>query len=62
VTTPRVRVYPLAALTKGREGREMTEIGFLLDAGAVAFTDGDAVTTDTRVLSRCMTYARVWAR
>jgi dihydroorotase len=54
----RVRVYPMAALTKGREGREMTEIGFLLDAGAVAFTDGDAVTTDTRVLSRCMTYAR----
>ena len=53
-----VRVRPLAALTKGREGREMTEIGFLLDAGAVAFTDGDAVTTDTRVLSRCMTYAR----
>jgi dihydroorotase len=48
----------MAALTKGREGREMTEIGFLLDAGAVAFTDGDAVTTDTRVLSRCMTYAR----
>jgi hypothetical protein len=36
----------------------MTEIGFLLDAGAVAFTDCDAVTTDTRVLSRCMTYAR----
>jgi dihydroorotase len=34
----------MAALTKGREGREMTEIGFLLDAGAVAFTDGDAVT------------------
>jgi dihydroorotase len=48
----------MAALTKGREGREMTEIGFLLDAGAVAFTDGDAVTTDTRVLSRCMTYAK----
>jgi dihydroorotase len=50
--------HPLAALTKGRDGREMTEIGFLLDAGAVAFTDGDAVTTDTRVLSRCMTYAK----
>jgi dihydroorotase len=53
-----VRVRPMAALTKGRQGREMTEIGFLLDAGAVAFSDGDAVTADTRVLSRCMTYAR----
>ena len=29
----------MAALTKGRDGREMTEIGFLLDAGAIAFTD-----------------------
>jgi dihydroorotase len=48
----------MAALTKGRLGREMTEIGFLLDAGAVAFTDCDAVVTDTKVLSRTLTYAR----
>lgn len=53
-----VRIKPMAALTKGREGQEMVEIGFLLDAGAVAFTDGDSVTADTRVLSRAMTYAR----
>jgi dihydroorotase len=46
------------ALTKGREGREMTEISFLLDAGAVAFSDGDRVVEDTRVLSRAMTYAK----
>ena len=32
-----VRVLPMAALTKGREGREMTEIGFLRDAGAVIY-------------------------
>ena len=53
-----VKVRPMAALTKARAGREMTEIGFLMDAGAIAFGDGDAVCTDTRVLSRCMTYAR----
>jgi dihydroorotase len=53
-----VKVRPMAALTRARQGREMTEIGFLLDAGAVAFTDGDAVATNTKVLSRCMTYAR----
>jgi dihydroorotase len=53
-----VRVRPMAALTKGREGREMTEIAFLRDAGAVAFTDADAVTQDSRVLSRALTYAR----
>ena len=53
-----VNVLPMAALTKGRAGREMTEIGFLLDAGAVAFTDCDHVVTDTKVLSRALTYAR----
>ncbi len=53
-----VRVLPMAALTKGREGREMTEIGFLRDAGAVAFTDGDHVVADARVMARALTYAR----
>ena len=53
-----VNVLPMAALTKGREGREMTEIGFLLDAGAVAFTDCDNVVRDTKVFSRALTYAR----
>ena len=38
-----VRIRHMAALTKGRAGREMTEIGFLLDAGAIAFTDCDHV-------------------
>ncbi|EBA15102.1 dihydroorotase, multifunctional complex type [Roseobacter sp. SK209-2-6] len=53
-----VNVLPMAALTKGREGREMTEIGFLLDAGAVAFTDCDHVVTNTKVFSRALTYAK----
>jgi dihydroorotase len=53
-----VRVVPQAALTRSREGREMVEIAFLMDAGAVAFTDGTHVTRNTRVLSRCLTYAR----
>lgn len=51
-----VGVRPMAALTKGRQGREMTEIGFLMDAGAVAFTDVRAVES-TRVFERCLTYA-----
>ncbi len=53
-----VNICHMAALTKGREGREMVEMGFLRDAGAVAFTDGVRVVTDTRLMSRCMTYAR----
>ncbi|SHH05680.1 dihydroorotase [Cognatiyoonia sediminum] len=53
-----VHVLPMAALTKGRDGREMTEIGFLQDAGAAAFTDCDRVVTDTKVYSRALTYAK----
>ncbi|MGZ3217779.1 dihydroorotase [Paracoccus sp. T5] len=53
-----VNIHHMAALTKGREGREMVEIGFLTDLGAVAFTDGVRVVRDTKLLSRCMTYAR----
>ncbi|WP_103334523.1 dihydroorotase [Pseudotabrizicola formosa] len=53
-----VRIRHMAALTKGRDGREMTEIGFLLDAGAIAFTDAARVCTDPKVLSRALTYAR----
>ncbi|MFC0342391.1 dihydroorotase [Paracoccus niistensis] len=53
-----VRIRHQAALTRGREGREMVEMGFLQDAGAVAFTDGVRVVENTKLLSRCMTYAR----
>ncbi|MGH1353874.1 MAG: dihydroorotase [Thalassovita sp.] len=53
-----VNVVPIAALTKNRDGREMTELGFLLDAGAVAFSDGDNVVTNTKVFSRALTYAK----
>ncbi len=53
-----VNIRHMAALTRTREGREMVEMSFLQDAGAVAFTDGVRVVSDTRLLSRCMTYAR----
>ena len=53
-----VRIRHMAALTKGRAGHEMTEIGFLLDAGAIAFTDGFKVIADTKAFSRALVYAR----
>lgn len=53
-----VRVHPIAALTKGRDGTEMAELGFLQDAGAVAFSDGDHVLRDTKVMARALSYAK----
>ncbi|GLK69571.1 dihydroorotase [Hansschlegelia plantiphila] len=56
--TASVNVYPMAALTKGLAGHEMTEIGLLLEAGAVAFSDGPRSIPNARVMRRTMTYAR----
>jgi dihydroorotase len=60
-------VYPVAALTSGLKGQELTEMAELVDAGCVAFSQADAPLTDTRVLMRAMQYAAtfgfsVWLR
>ncbi len=53
-----VTIRAMATLTKNREGREMAELSFLKDAGALAFSDGDKVVADTKVLARALSYAR----
>ncbi|MEO1701870.1 MAG: dihydroorotase [Pseudomonadota bacterium] len=53
-----VRVLPAAALTLGLEGREMSEIGNLLDAGAVLFSNGRQTLRNAAVMRRALTYAR----
>ncbi len=53
-----VHVHPMAALTKGLKGQEMTEIGLLKAAGAVAFTDGARSVTNAQVMRRALTYGR----
>lgn len=53
-----VHVAPMAALTKGLKGQEMTEIGLLKAAGAVAFTDGIRSVTNAQVMRRALSYAR----
>ena len=53
-----VHVHPMAALTKGMKGNEMTEIGLLKAAGAVAFTDGAKSVTNAQVMRHALVYAR----
>ena len=53
-----VNVLPCAALTKGLHGREITEFGLLMEAGAVAFCDGAKGLRNPQVMRRAMTYAR----
>jgi dihydroorotase len=56
--TAAVNVHPAAAITKGLDGREMTEFGLLREAGAVAFTDGRHTIASSLVMRRALTYAR----
>ena len=55
--TAKVRVAPMAALTRKLAGEVMTEIGLLKEAGAVAFTDGDRTVANARVMRRALAYA-----
>ena len=52
-----VNVYAFAAATKGFAGEQMTEIGLLSLAGALAFTDSRRAISDAKVMRRLLTYA-----
>ena len=52
-----VRIFPTASLTKKNNGKKMTEIGFLHDGGAVAFTDGFNSIPDTKIFHQILKYA-----
>ncbi|MAJ61223.1 MAG: dihydroorotase [bacterium TMED88] len=51
------RVYPVAAATRRLEGRVMTEMAALRDAGAVAFSDDGHVIMDASVMRRVLEYS-----
>ena len=55
------RVLPVGCITKGREGKELAEMGMMLEAGAVAFSDdGDGVASSS-VMQRALQYAAMLA-
>ena len=53
-----VNVHTMAAMTKGLKGEEMTEIGLLKRAGAVAFSNGKSSVANTRVMRNVLLYGR----
>lgn len=58
--TGSLTVLPYAAVTKGRRGEEMAELGLLREAGAVAFTDGSRAVASARVMRIALAYAAQW--
>ncbi|MEE2688738.1 MAG: dihydroorotase [Pseudomonadota bacterium] len=51
----KVRCY--GSVTRGTKGEQLTEMGLLAEAGAVAFTDGTRAVSDTMVMRRALSYA-----
>jgi len=51
------KIYPYAAITRGLEGKDLTEMGLLAQAGALGFTDGEKAIADAQVMRRALTYA-----
>lgn len=61
------RLFPLGALTRGLQGKVLTEMAELTESGCVGFSHADAPFPDTAVLLRAMQYAAtfgygVWMR
>lgn len=58
--TRKTHVYTMGAITKGREGVELAEMGFMAEAGAIGFTDdGDGV-QDPSVMLRALKYTAMF--
>lgn len=51
------RIYPVAAATRGRQGKELTEMGEQRDAGAVAVSDDSDPIAEAGVMRRALEYA-----
>jgi dihydroorotase len=53
-------VFPIGAVTKGREGKELAEIGKLVDGGAVAFTDDGSPVFNAEIMRRALEYTKMF--
>ena len=58
--TRKSHVYVMGAITKGREGKELAEMGLMAQAGAVGFTDDGAGIQDASLMLRALKYAQMF--
>lgn len=53
-------VYPVGAITRGRAGKELAEIGSMHQRGAIAFSDDGVGVADASVMRKALQYARMF--
>ncbi|MEK7366673.1 MAG: dihydroorotase [candidate division NC10 bacterium] len=55
-----VRVYPIGAISKGRKGEELAEIGELVAAGCIGISDDGSPVASAGLMRRAMEYATMF--
>jgi dihydroorotase len=55
-------VFPIGAVTKNREGKELAELGGLVEGGAVAFTDDGAPVYSAEIMRRALEYCKMFRK
>lgn len=56
-----VNVYPVGAVTKNRQGEELTEIGELKKAGVVAISDDGEPVSNSKIMRRALEYSKMFS-
>jgi dihydroorotase len=56
--TGMVNIFPIAAITKGQKGEELSEMAELLDSGAVAFSDDGNPVSNSQVMRIALEYVK----
>ena len=57
-----IKILPIGCVSKGQEGREITEMGDMAQAGAVAFSDDGKPVADSSLMRKAMVYASMFDR
>lgn len=56
----KARVYPIGAITKGRKGEELSEMGGMVRGGAVGFSDDGSPVRNAEVMRKGLLYAKMF--
>jgi dihydroorotase len=54
------RVFPIGTVTKGRKGKELSEMAHLYEAGCVAFSDDGSCVMDSSIMRNALEYSKLF--
>jgi dihydroorotase len=55
-------VFPIGAITQGLGGERLSEMGELVEAGAVAFSDDGKCVMNPQLMRRALEYSKLWGK